>query len=81
MSKCVITERIHSMQVDMTLYLMKRWKIDQFKFIELDDAYDILGFIRLRYEPFHLMGDEGIAEEVEAYIREKGGISKNTKRR
>lgn len=73
MSKYVYEERINALQVDMTLYLMKRWGIDQYKFIELDDAYDILGFIRTGYEPFHLMGDEGIAEEVESYIREKGG--------
>ena len=73
MSKYRHNEFIQSMQVDMTLYLMKHWKIDQFKFIELDDSYDILGLICTNYEPFHLMGDEGIAKEIESYICEKGG--------
>jgi len=38
------------------------------EFLALDRDRDILGFLRLGYEPFHLTGDEGVLEEMDAYV-------------
>ena len=37
-------------------------------FLSLNKRKDILGFLRLGYEPFHLTGDEGVLEEMDAYV-------------
>jgi len=29
---------------------------------------DIIGFLRIGYEPFHLTGDEGVLEELDAFV-------------
>ncbi len=66
-------DRIINMQVFTTMYLMEKWGIDSQKFLKLDEKYGILEYIRLCYEPFHLTGDEGIAEEIEEWIKRQGG--------
>jgi hypothetical protein len=40
------------------------------EFLKLDKKIDILGFIREGYGVFHLMGDQGILDEIEEYVRE-----------
>ena len=55
-------------------YLMRRWKKNMQQFLIMDEQYGILNFILLGYEPFHLTGEQGVAEEVEAFIREQGGV-------
>jgi len=37
-------------------------------FLALDAEKDILGFLKTGYEPFHLTGDEGIIDEIDAYV-------------
>jgi len=69
-----LNERIIFLQVDMMDYLMQRWGTNTDAFLALDEKYKILRFLRIGYEPFHLTGDEGIAEEVENYISEQGGV-------
>jgi hypothetical protein len=39
-------------------------------FLELDRKTDLLRFVADAYEPFNLMGDPGILEEVDSYILE-----------
>jgi hypothetical protein len=51
---------------------MERHGLSPEDFLALDAKKDIIGFLRLGYEPFHLTGDEGILEELNAYIGEKG---------
>lgn len=72
MSVRTLEERIISMQVDMVSILMKRWKVDNRSFVDLDLKYGILDYIRLCYEPFHLTGELGIAEEIESWMKEQG---------
>ena len=36
---------------------------------------DILGFLRLGYEPFHLTGNEGILEELDSYVFSAASVS------
>lgn len=38
-------------------------------FLRLDRETDLLSFIADAYELFHLTGDPGILEEVDAYVR------------
>lgn len=37
-------------------------------FNELDRKYNILRYIEIAYEPFHLTGPQGVLEELEKYI-------------
>ena len=74
-----VTKEEHSivhMQVTMCHYLINRWGISPHKFVELDKQYSILHLIREGYYPFHLTGDEGIAEEIESFVIEQGGTWK-----
>jgi hypothetical protein len=55
------------MQISILHKFMKRKGMDARQFLALDREKDILGFLREGYEPFHLMGEDGILEELEAY--------------
>lgn len=59
---------IVDMQVDLTVELMKHWKISPEKFVELDKRYKINEFIREQYECLHLIGTPGIIIEIEQRI-------------
>jgi len=68
-----LEERKSYLMVCMADYLMYRWGKTLQEFLHLDSLYGILDYLILSYEPFHLTGDEGIAEEVEEFIRLQGG--------
>ena len=46
---------------------MKKHNLTPHQFLALDQEKDIIGFIRLGYEPFHLTGDDGVLDEIETY--------------
>ena len=69
-----LEDSIVYLQVTMSSYLINRWRITPQKFVEMDKKYNLLWYIRLCYEPFHLIGDEGIAEEIERFIKDQGGV-------
>ena len=62
--------------VDPVVYLqaryvrmfMTRHNLSPQQFLALNKEKDIVGFLRLGYEPFHLTGDEGVLEELDAYV-------------
>jgi len=56
------------LQAYFSILFMERHNLQPHEFLELQDKKDILGFLRLGYEPFHLTGDEGVLEEMDAYI-------------
>ena len=60
------------LQIHISRLFMERHGLSPEDFLALDAQKDIIGFLRLGYEPFHLTGDEGILEELNAYIGEKG---------
>lgn len=68
-----IEDSIIDMQVGISTLLMKKWKKTPKEFIELDEKYQILWYIRICYDNFHLTGDDGIVEEIEEFITNKGG--------
>jgi hypothetical protein len=49
---------------------MARHNLTTYEFLTLDKEKDIIGFLRLGYELFHLTGDEGVLEELDAYVYE-----------
>jgi len=57
------------MQTQIARLYRERHNISIEEFLKLDREIDILGFIELGYEPFHLTGEEGILDEVDAYCR------------
>ena len=59
--------------VNMFFYLTKRWGISTEQFLDLDEQYGIMRLLRIGYETYHLTGEEGIAEDVEEYVKEQGG--------
>jgi hypothetical protein len=65
--------------IDNVLYLqvriahkyMKRHNISIEQFRQRDRDYDILRFLEIGYEPFHLTGDEGVLDEIDAIVAEQ----------
>ena len=68
-----LEDSIIYLQVSISGFLINKWGITPGKFVDLDQKYRILWYIRLCYQPFHLTGDEGIAEDIEKFIEEQGG--------
>ena len=68
-----LIERKSYLMISVSDYLMYRWNKSLADFLHLDTLYGILDYLDLGYEPFHVTGNEGIAEEVENFIRMQGG--------
>ena len=56
------------LQAHFVRLFMERHKMSVNDFLILNKEKDILGFLRTGYEPFHLTGDEGVLEEMDAYV-------------
>ena len=56
------------LQISISRLFMEKHGLSPEEFLELDARKDIIGFLRLCYEPFHLTGDEGILEELDTYV-------------
>ncbi|MDR1560294.1 MAG: DUF3791 domain-containing protein [Clostridiales bacterium] len=39
------------------------------EFNNLDRKYNILRYLEIGYEPFHLTGTQGVIDEIEEYVR------------
>jgi hypothetical protein len=59
------------LQADVSNEYMRRHDLTPREFVELDKKYNILRFLEIGYEPFHLTGTQGVVEEVEDYIRRR----------
>ena len=58
------------MQIRVANLYRKAHELSIDDFLKLDRQTDLLTFVADAYEPFHLMGDLGILEEVDDYVRE-----------
>ncbi|MDR0852991.1 MAG: DUF3791 domain-containing protein [Clostridiales Family XIII bacterium] len=56
------------MQVEIMNQYIERKKLTIQEFLSIDAKYGFLDYIKTGYEPFHLMGDQGILNEIEDYI-------------
>ena len=59
------------LQVRLAHKYMKRHNITIQQFRQRDRDYDILGFLEDGYEPYHLTGDEGVLDEIDAIVAEQ----------
>ena len=59
------------LQAHYTRLFMERHGLNVDAFLELNQKKDILGFLELGYEAFHLTGTEGVLEEMDAYVFSK----------
>ena len=62
---------VAAMQTHIARLYRKRHNLGIREFLDLDRKVDILGFIEIGYEPFHLTGDEGILDEIDGYCNER----------
>jgi hypothetical protein len=63
------------LQADVAYEYMRAHNLSPREFIELDKKHNILRFLEIGYEPFHLTGTQGIVEEVEDYIQRREASS------
>ena len=63
-----IIDPVVFLQAHFCILFMKRHELSPGDFLALDAQKDIIGFLRLGYEPFHLTGDEGVLEELDVYV-------------
>ncbi|MDR1085730.1 MAG: DUF3791 domain-containing protein [Deltaproteobacteria bacterium] len=59
------------LQADVSNEYMRRHNLTPQEFLELDKKHNILRFLEIGYEPFHLTGTQGVVEEVEDYIQRR----------
>jgi hypothetical protein len=53
---------------EITHTYMRQRGINPSEFCELDRKFNILNFIEIGYEPFHLTGTQGVIDEIDDYI-------------
>ena len=58
-------------QVGIARKYMRRHKLTPLQFVEIDKQYQILHFLEIGYEPFHLTGDEGVLDELDGIVAEQ----------
>ncbi|GHV37968.1 hypothetical protein FACS1894187_16000 [Synergistales bacterium] len=56
------------LQVRIVNEYKRRHNLTTEQFLRLDYKYDILHMLEIGYEPFHLMGDEGILDEIDTIV-------------
>jgi hypothetical protein len=59
------------LQVEIAHLYMRRHNLTPEQFLELDKEYDVLHFLDIGYEPYHLTGSEGVLAEIEEIIEEQ----------
>jgi len=68
MSQTTLIDPVAFLIAHSSRLFMKRHEMTTEAFLALDAEKDILGFLKTGYEPFHLTGDEGILDEIDAYV-------------
>jgi len=64
-----IIDPVVFLQAHFSRLFMERHNLTPQEFLTLNKKKDIIGFLRLGYEPFHLTGDEGVLEELDNYVQ------------
>ena len=63
--------QIAHLQTEVAHAYMRQHRLTPREFVELDKKYDILHFLEIGYEPFHLTGTQGVLDEVERFVNEQ----------
>ena len=64
-----IIDPVVFLQAHFSRLFMERHNLTPEEFLTLNKKKDILGFLRIGYESFHLTGDEGVLEELDNYLQ------------
>ena len=59
------------LQVEIAHLYMRRHNLKPEQFLALDKEYNILHFLDIGYESYHLTGSEGVLAEIEEIIAEQ----------
>jgi len=73
LSKSILIDPVVFLQIHISRLFMERHNLSPEDFLALDKQKDIIGFLRMGYEPFHMTGDEGILDELDAYVYDNLG--------
>ena len=68
MNRSTLIDPVAFLQAHISRLFMERHALTPEEFLSIDAQKDIIGFLRLGYEPFHVTGDEGILDELDAYV-------------
>jgi len=68
MSRTTLINPIAYLQIHIARLFMVRHDLSIETFLAMNAEKDILGFLKLGYEPFHLTGDDGILDELDEYV-------------
>jgi len=68
MTQNTLINPIAFLQIHISRLFMERHGLSIEDFLKLDEKKDIIGFLRLGYESFHLTGDDGVLEELDEYV-------------
>jgi len=63
-----VLNQVAHLQTEVAHAYMRRHNLKPSDFIRLDRDHNILRFIEIGYEVFHLTGTDGVIDEVENYI-------------
>ena len=58
-------------QAGIALQFMRRHNLTPLEFVEMDKKYRILHMLEIGYEPYHLMGDERVLDEIDEIVNEQ----------
>jgi hypothetical protein len=59
------------MQAEIANLYRREERLSVQDFLSLDEKYGLLHFIAAGYEPFHLMGEQGIISELREFVKNK----------
>jgi len=63
-----LLNQVAHLQTEVAHAYMRRHNLKPAEFVQLDHDHNILRFIEIGYEVFHLTGTDCIIDEVENYI-------------
>lgn len=68
------SDNVLSMQLTLIDVMKNAWKLSYERLSDLLIEYSILEYIDTCYEYFNSMGDRGIINELEEFIKDQGGV-------
>ena len=67
-------QQILLMQIRLLRAVARKYSLSLKQAVEVFKSNDVLHFIREGFGIFHVEGDDAVLEDVEEYLRSKGGV-------
>lgn len=61
--------QVAHLQTEIAHAYMRKYNLKPADFVILDNKYNILYFIEIGFEPFHLTGTQGVIDEIDEYVK------------